>query len=101
MRYGYVIRIGGDPEISGALEAGLRAATPQRRAGEDAIRRVAMMRHTPEEWQAMIAKAQYDYGQDRPAPRWARGLLGVWGLVCCGMSRLYHAQEIVTERRGA
>lgn len=87
MRYGYAIRIGGDPEISGALKSGMergrQAKAPALAPGTgEAVRRVAMHQHTPEEWGVMIAKAQYDYGQDEPAPRWAKRLLVAWAMVC-------------------
>lgn len=84
-RFGYVIRIGGDAEISGALRAGMERGTrvPYPPFGvlphcggealgpraEEGLRNVAMRRHTPDELRAMIAKAQYDYGQLRqPGP---------------------------------
>lgn len=97
MRYGYAIRIGGDPEISGALKSGMekgrQAKAPAMAPGTgEAVRRVAMHQHTPEEWGVMIAKAQYDYGQDEPAPRWAERLLVAWAMVCYGIARAFRAQ---------
>ena len=65
----------------------------------EAVRRVAMMRHTPEEWAAMTIQARYDYGQDPPAPRWAERLLVGWALVCMGASWLYHLQDRLLKRR--
>ena len=101
MRFGFVIRTGGDPDIAGALAAGVDQAT--RRAMSqpvsDTLRRVAMMQHTPEEWEAMIVKARYDYGQDPPTPRWAERLLAGWALVCMGASWLYHLQDRLYDRR--
>ena len=92
-RFGYAIRIGGDAEIAGALLAGMERGTtssePPTAAhldaslglrpplkgkalgprAEEGLRNVAMRRHTPDELRAMIAKAQYDYGQLRqPGP---------------------------------
>ena len=76
-RYGYVIRMGGDPEISGALRDGMEKGSPTRRTssvtagavppspsgeGNDTARRLAMMRHTPEEWRQMTEDARVIYG---------------------------------------
>lgn len=58
-----------------------------------------MMRHTPEEWAAMITQAQYDYGQDPPTPRWAERLLVGYAMVCLGIRWLYHCQDGLLERR--
>ena len=93
MRYGYAIRMGGDPEISGALEAGIRAATRQEmhKGGSDAVRRVAMMRHTPQEWAQMIEDARADYGRRPWLPRWATPLLVGYALICYGVSMGWRA----------
>ena len=100
-RFGFAIKTGGDPEIAGALAAGIDCGT--RRAmletGSEAVRRVAMMRHTPEEWEAMTIKARYDYGQDAPLPRWAERLLVIYAMVCMGVSWLYHRQDRLLYRR--
>jgi len=100
-RFGFAIRTGGDPEIAGALAAGIEMGTDTssgaarhlplkgKAFGEqasEAVRRVAMMRHTPEEWDAMTIQARYDYGQDMPMPAWAGALLGLYGLMCLGAS---------------
>ena len=69
-------------------------ALPRMDCGE-ALRRVAIRRHTPEELEAMIAKAQYDYGQDPPLPRWAEWIVIGWALLCEGIRRAYRAQEKV------
>ena len=100
-RYGYVIRMGGDPEISGALAAGIEAgSTAQRPApGSDAVRRVAMMQHTPEEWARMTQEARVIYGGRRYMPRWAERLLVAWAMLCYGISRAYRAQDMVLGRR--
>lgn len=97
-RFGFAIRTGGDPEIAEALAGGIKAGTRQPHHS-DAVRRVAMMRHTPEEWNAMTVKARYDYGQDRPTPRWAERLLVGWALICLGVSWLYHRQDRLLHRR--
>ena len=101
MRFGFAIRKGGDPEIANALESGIDRGTRTALAKQssDAVRRVAMMRHTPEEWAAMTVQARYDYGQDPPSPRWAERLLVGWALVCMGASWLYHLQDRLFDRR--
>lgn len=97
-RFGFAIRTGGDPEIADALAGGIKAGSRQTHHS-DAVRRVAMMRHTPEEWDAMIAKARYEYGQDRPMSRLGERLLVGWALICLGMSWLYHRQDRLLHRR--
>ena len=97
-RFGFAIRTGGDPEIADALAGGIKAGSRQTRHS-DAVRRVAMMRHTPEEWEAMTVKARYDYGQEEPTPRWAERLLVGWALICLGVSWLYHRQDRLLHRR--
>ena len=97
-RYGYVIRIGGDPEIRAALRDGVLKGTPEREAparGSDAVRRVAMHQHTPEEWAAMTTQARYDYGQTRPAPRWAQRLLVAYAMMCYWIAQAFRAQSKV------
>lgn len=100
-RFGFAIRTGGDPDIADALESGIDHGTRRafERHNSDAVRRVAMMRHTPEEWEAMTIKARYDYGQDKPMPRWAERVLVGWAMVCMGMSWLYHLQDRLLDRR--
>lgn len=90
-RFGYAIKTGGDREIAGALAAGIVRGT--RPAPVDAVRRVAMGQHTPEEWDAMVTQARYDYGQTRPLPRPLEWLLVGYALICYGVSRAYHAQD--------
>ena len=69
-----VIKTYGDEQIAGAIVNGIVRDVPQ----SEAVRRVAMHQHTPEEWAAMVVKAQYDYGQGRTHGR----LYGaVWGLI--------------------
>lgn len=94
-RFGYVIRVGGDPEISGALAEGIRAGTPEeiRNTGSDAVRRVAMMRHTPEEWARMTEDARVFYGGRAWCPKWAKALLVGYAMLCYGMSRAFRAQD--------
>ena len=97
-RFGFAIRTGGDPEIADALAGGIKAGTRQPHHS-DAVRRVAMMRHTPEEWEAMTVKARYDYGQEEPTPRWADRLVVGSALSCLGVSWLYHRQDRLLHRR--
>ena len=100
-RFGFAIKTGGDPEIAAALGSGIDQGT--RRALEkqssDAVRRVAMMRHTPSEWEAMTIQARYDYGQDAPTPRLMEWLLVGYALMCMGASWLYHLQDRLLKRR--
>ena len=102
-RFGFAIRTGGDPEIADALASGINRGTRRtmEKQSSDAVRRVAMMRHTPEEWNAMTIKARYDYGQDAPMPRWAERLLVGWALVCLGISWLFHLQDRLLKRRAS
>jgi len=103
-RYGYVIRMGGDPEISGALRDGMERGTPTRALGErpygETARRLAMMRHTPEEWRQMTEDARVVYGGQRYRPRWMERLLAGYALICYGLSRAYRAQDRLLISRG-
>ena len=87
-RFGFVIKSGGDPEISGALaagvERGLRQAAPH--ATSATVRRLDMRRHTREELADMIADARRQYGRARALPGWAARMLGLYGLMCYGVS---------------
>ena len=87
-RFGFAIRVGGDPEIAGALAEGIQAGTREelRRHSSDAVRRVDMMRHTPEEWEELIEDARVVHGGRHRLPRWADRLLGLYGLLCYGVS---------------
>jgi len=104
-RYGYAIRVGGDSEIAGALAAGIESGTASADTtsltaaagtypkgegfGEgfggqasDAVRRVAMMQHTPEEWAEMTEEARVFYGGQRYMPWLAEKLLIGYALIC-------------------
>ena len=100
-RFGFAIRVGGDPEIAGALQAGIEAGTRREitRSSSEAVRRLAMMRHTPEELAEMIEEARVLYGGRRRTPCWARPLLVGYAMLCYGLSQAYHAQDKVLERR--
>ena len=98
-RFGFAIRTGGDPEIAGALAQGIAQATREslRQQSSDAVRRVAMMQHTPEEWAEMIEEAQYEY-RIKPVGRAPGILLGTWALV---WSVLLGMTDVLTERRAS
>lgn len=102
-RFGFAIRSGGDPEIADALKSGINRGTRSalEKQSSDAVRRVAMMRHTPEEWHAMTVKARYDYGQEDPMPRWAEWLLVGYAMMCMGVSWLFHLQDRLLKRRAS
>ena len=112
-RYGYVIRMGGDPEISAALREGvemgtrgttspgLRPPSPKGEgSGSETARRLAMMRHTPEEWRQMTEDARVIYGGQRYRPRWVERLLVAWAMLCYGIGQAYQAQDRVLEAEG-
>lgn len=86
-RYGYFVRLGGDEEIAEALARGAQGALqPMPGHSSEAVRRVAMMQHTPEEWAALIEDARHDYGRIRPVPCWAQPLLIGYAMACYGVS---------------
>lgn len=117
-----MIRTGGDAEIAGALMAGVERGTTsfalrapshegegkkERPGGRgtgpeaaEALRRCAMRRHTPEELEAMIVKARYDYGQDPEPGRVARALCVGYALICYGLNRLFHRQDALLGLEG-
>lgn len=122
IRFGYAIRIGGDPEISAALREGMEKGSPTRTSsvsagalppsaqghgyahpsgeGNDTARRLAMMRHTPEEWRQMTEDARVIYGGQRYRPRWVERLLVAWAMLCYGIGQAYRAQARVLEAEG-
>ena len=59
-----------------------------------------MRRHTPEELEAMIVKARYDYGQDPEPGRVARALCVGYALICYGLNRLFHRQDALLGLEG-
>ena len=112
-RFGFAIRTGGDPEIAGALARGIQMGSPTgadapppscgrealgEQAGE-AVRRVAMMRHTPAEWAEMTEEARVFYGGRTYTPKWAEWLLVGYAMICMGVSWLYHLQDRLFDRR--
>lgn len=110
-RFGYAIRVGGDPEIAGALRDGMERGTgslrcfapppSQREAlgprAAQGLRNVTMRRHSPEELEAMIEEARVVYGGRRYTPRWAERLLAGYALICYGVSLAIRAQDRVTK----
>ena len=103
MRYGYAIRIGGDPEISGTLRDGMVKGQAARALGpraEQGLQNVALRRHSPEELEDMIAEARVVYGGRRYMPRWAERLLAGYALICYGLSLAYRAQDRLLVSRG-
>lgn len=85
MTRGLVIKTYGDNEIAGAIVNGIVRDVPQ----SDAVRRVAMHQHTPEEWAAMIEQARYDYGQDREHGRLYNAIWGIIGTVVLAVDGWY------------
>jgi hypothetical protein len=82
-RFGWAIRTGGDAEIAGALASGIDRASRRGRPRDcEAVRRVDMMRHTPEEWAQMTEDARVIYGGQNCLPEWAQRLLVGYALVC-------------------
>ena len=65
-RFGYLVRLGGDAEVSEALDRGVRGAMlPVPRENNEACRRVAMWQHTPQEWREMTLDARRRYRRNR------------------------------------
>lgn len=98
MKRGYVIRMGGDPEISGALADGIERGTAAPATLEaDAIarewldqqrlRRAVGNHRTPEDYALMIVKARGDYANRRP------GLIRTALLQLAGLFALFLAWE--------
>ena len=101
-RFGYLIKLGGDREISGALKNGVDRAMLEslQGASSQAVMRVAIHRGRGSDyWQTKITEARYLYDTPTP-PRLVRALLTGYGLICYGVSRLYHAQEGLLGRCG-
>ena len=80
-RYGYVIRQGGDPEISGALADGIQKATPAENPAkleadriaqvwidQQRLRRAVGNFRTPEDYALLTVKARGDYALWRLGP---------------------------------
>lgn len=100
MRYGYMIRLGGDREISEALARGADASMqliPARASSSEAVRRVAMWQHTPEEWHRMTLDARRRYRRNRQPQGVRKALLVGYALACYGVSL---AWDVLTSAMG-
>ena len=97
-RYGYFVRLGGDAEISEALARGAQGAlVPMPGTSSEAVRRVAMMRHTPQEWRRMTLEARRKYRRNRRPAGLGRALLAGYGLVCYAAAGL---MKLLTDALG-
>lgn len=77
MNRALVIKTYGDKQIAEAIVNGIVRDVPK----SDAVRRVAMHQHTPEEWAQMIADVVDEREQIRPVGRVRGAVLGAWALV--------------------
>lgn len=99
-RFGYYVRLGGDREISEALARGdAGAMMPVPRASSEAVRRVAMMRHTPEEWREMRLDARRKYRRNRMPDGLAGRLLVGYAMICYGAQVAFDWLWEAIERR--
>jgi len=97
-RFGYLVRLGGDAEISEALARGAAGALlPAPRGDNEACRRVAMWQHSPEEWRQMTLDARRKYRRNRQPKGLGKLLLVSMALislcVTAGHRALYKAME--------
>ena len=100
-RFGYFVRLGGDREISEALARGATGAMQARPgSSSEAVRRVAMMKHTPEEWRRMTRKARRKYGRNEEITGVHGALLVGVALVVLGLSNGVEALWRAVERSG-
>jgi len=102
-RFGYLVRLGGDAEVSEALDRGVRGAMlPVPRENNEACRRVAMWQHTPQEWREMTLDARRRYRRNRRPQGVGKALLIGYALVCLGVHAafdwLWEAIEGRTQR---
>lgn len=89
-RYGYFVRLGGDTEIAEALARGAQGALqPFPGHSSEAVRRVAMMQHTPEEWRQMTLDARRRYRRNRRPQGVGKALLIGYTLACLGVNSLW------------
>ena len=85
-RFGYLVRLGGDVEVSEALDRGVRGAMlPVPRENNEACRRVAMWQHTPQEWREMTLDARRRYRRNRKPQGVGKALLIGYALACLGV----------------
>ena len=73
----------GDAEIGKAIATGI-----MRHNDSEALRRVAMYQHSPDEWAAMIAQAQYDYGQNKEMGKIHTAILVAWAMFWIALDKL-------------
>lgn len=100
-RFGYFVRLGGDREISEALARGATGAMQARPgSSSEAVRRVAMMKHTPEEWREMTLDARRKYRRNRPVTGVRGALLVGVALVVLGLSNGVEALWRAVEKSG-
>lgn len=100
-RFGYFVRLGGDREISEALArgaAGAMQAMPG--TSSEAVRRVAMMRHTPEEWRRMTRRARRKYGRNEEITGVRGALLVGYAMAVLAVSGCVDAIWRAVERSG-
>lgn len=101
-KYAYLIKLGGDAQIAGALRDGVTRGMRQM-AGEhasEAVLRVAVHRGRGEDyWATKIAEARYLYNTPEP-PRALRWLLAGYGLICYAVAAACRAQRIVLTPEG-
>jgi hypothetical protein len=101
-RFGYFVRLGGDAEIAEALARGAEGTMrPAPKSSSEAVRRVAMFQHTPEEWRAMTLDARRKYRSNRRPEGTAKALLIGYALVCMVVSAGFRALLRAVERGGS
>lgn len=101
-RFGYFVRLGGDAEIAEALARGAEGTMkPAPTTSSEAVRRVAMWQHTPEEWREMTLKARRKYRRNRRPEGTAKALLIGYALVCMAVKAGFRALFRAIERGGA
>ena len=90
-RFGYYVRLGGDAEIAQALARGdLGAMQPMPAQSSEAVRRVAMWQHSPEEWRQMRLDARRRYRRNRRPQGLEKALLVGYALVCLGVHTAFN-----------
>ena len=99
-RFGYYVRLGGDREISEALARGdAGALMPAPGTRSEAVRRVAMWQHTPQEWDRMIRRARKKYRHNKPVEGVRGTLLVGYAMVCYGVQVAFDWLWDAIERR--
>lgn len=90
-RFGYLIKLGGDPEIRQALKSGVDKSMKlvPAASSSEAVRRVAMYQHSPAEWAEMTRDARRDYGDNRPITGARGALLVGYAMICYAVSWAY------------